>query len=368
VSAPRVLVSGVVLAQPMGGVRRHNAELLPRAARLLAEDGGSLAVLHGPDGIPFELPESVELLPSRVPARPVIARATAEKFALSRALVTAADEGRPFDVVHTAHLPVPRGLAAPLALTIHDLRSLELAETPMARRLVARSVIGGAVKRASALITVSETVRAELAARAGRPPESIHLVPNAADHLEVLPRAPGPDAPLLHVGHLEKRKNLELLLEALALAPELPRLELAGSEKNDERARLQERAAELGVSDRVRFLGAVPDADLPGLYARAACVVLPSRLEGFGIPALEAMRARCPLAVSSAGALPEVAPDAPRFAPDDAAGCAEAIRAALDEDERALDAAEQRAAALTWDASASALVEAWRLASAAQRS
>jgi hypothetical protein len=47
VSAPRVLVSGVVLGQPMGGVRRHNAELLPRVARLLAERGGSLAVLEG---------------------------------------------------------------------------------------------------------------------------------------------------------------------------------------------------------------------------------------------------------------------------------------------------------------------------------
>ena len=67
--APRVLVSGVVLAQPMGGVRRHNAELLPRAARLLEEEGGGLAILQGTDPILFELPESVERIQALVPPR-----------------------------------------------------------------------------------------------------------------------------------------------------------------------------------------------------------------------------------------------------------------------------------------------------------
>ena len=54
--APRVLVSGVVLGQPMGGVRRHNAELLPRAARLCAAEGGAVDVLEGRSRVELDLP------------------------------------------------------------------------------------------------------------------------------------------------------------------------------------------------------------------------------------------------------------------------------------------------------------------------
>ena len=62
--APRVLVSGVVLGQPMGGVRRHNAELLPRAAALLSEAGGELVVMEGREPVAFELPPEVRRLQS----------------------------------------------------------------------------------------------------------------------------------------------------------------------------------------------------------------------------------------------------------------------------------------------------------------
>ena len=83
-TAPRVLLSGVVLGQPMGGVRRHNAELLPRVASRLAEAGGGLAVMEGRTPIPFELPETVERLAAPVPARPALVRATLEGHWLRR--------------------------------------------------------------------------------------------------------------------------------------------------------------------------------------------------------------------------------------------------------------------------------------------
>jgi len=57
----------------------------------------------------------------------------------------------------------------------------------------------------------------------------VRVVPNAADHFEPLPREPREDAPLVHVGHVEPRKNIELLLRALAHDPALPRLVLAGA-------------------------------------------------------------------------------------------------------------------------------------------
>src|SRR5262249_32617256 len=159
-------------------------------------------------------------------------------------------------------------------LTLHDLRALVLEHTPFSRRFVAKNVIGGAVVRAAGVIAVSEHVRHTLAEHF-RPPR-LFVVPNAGDHLAVRPRAPASGAALLHVGHLEPRKNLALLLRALAADASLPDLELAGAAKHGEDERLRELARELGVEARVRFLGTVAEERLPELYARCAAVVVPS--------------------------------------------------------------------------------------------
>ena len=364
-AAPRVLVCGAVLGQPMGGVRRHNAELLPRAARLLAKAGGELCVLAGREPIAFELPPEARVLASDVPAGPPVARAKAEERALARALDDARAGGRPFDLVHTAHLPVPRKLAAPYTLTLHDLRALHLRSAPFIRRLFAGPVVGGAVRGAARVIAVSETVRAELIERYALTAERVAVVPNGADHLPVLPRRPGADAPLLVVGHLEPRKNAELVLAAIATDPSLPRALFCGAAKGDAAERLDARAAEFGVTARVERRSDVDDAELARLYAACAAVVLPSRLEGFCIPALEAQRAGAPLAICDAphSALAEVAgPSAPSFAPDDAEGCARAIRAALARTTEELGRDAARANAHPWDASAERLVATWRAA------
>lgn len=359
-TAPRVLLSGVVLSQPMGGVRRHNQELLPRVAELLRARGGALSILLGREGLPFELPEWIERIPSTIPARPALVRATLEGRTLRAQLEAARRNGRAFDLVHTAHLPVPRQLPVPYTVTIHDLRSLELAHTPLSRRLIGRKVVGEAVSRAAAVIAVSESVRAQLVERFRLDAQHVHVVPNAADHFEPLPRRPGSDAPLLHIGHLEPRKNLELLLRALQCDPSLPPLWLAGAAKSGEEERLRALAGELGIQSRVRFLGPFDDRELAGLYAQAACVVFPSHLEGFGIPALEAQRARAPLAIARAGALPEVAgPDTPTFAVDDPLDCARAIRAAMSQPPEALDRAAARAGGFRWQASAERWCDVW---------
>jgi len=360
-----VLVAGAVLAQGASGVRRHNQELLPRAARRLAAEGGALAVLAGRDGLSFALPPSIEVLPSRVPSGPPLARALHEGRALCAALAEADARGAPFDLVHTAHLPAPRGLPVPYTLTLHDLRALSLEHTPFSRRFVARSVIGAAVRGARLVVTVSETVGALV--RSAFRPRALRVVPNAGDHFVPEPRCAAPDAPLVAVGHLEPRKNLELLLAALALDPGLPPLVLAGAARAGEEERLRTRASELGVAARVRFLGPVSDAELVHLHATAAAVVIPSRLEGFGIGVLEAQRAGVPLAITNVGALPEVAgADVPSFAPDDAAGCAAALRLALAQSPERLAAHAARADRYRWDTSAELLVAAWK--SAAGRS
>jgi glycosyltransferase involved in cell wall biosynthesis len=358
-SAPHVLVSGVVLGQPMGGVRRHNAELLPRVAALLRAHGGSLALLEGREPIAFPLPEGIERIASDVPAAPPFARARRESRALRTLIAERARAGRPFDCVHTGHLPVPSSLPLPYALTIHDLRGTDARSVPAGRRIVAHFAIRRAVERAAVVLTVSETVRAEILARFRAPADRVRIVANAADHFVPLPRATEIAAPILCVGHLEPRKNLDVVLEALRLDPELPPLVLAGAPKQSEEERLRRKASALGIAARVTFLGSFEEAALAGLYARAACVVLPSRIEGFGIGALEAQSAHVPLAVANIPALIEVAGgDAPSFEPDDARGCAGAIRRALRMSSGELDRAAANAARYRWDDSARAWFEA----------
>ncbi len=346
--APRVLVLGSVLGQAAGGVRRHNAELLPRAAGLLAERGGELIVLEGRGGIAFALPEECARVRADIPAGPPLARVRAENRFLS-ALAHGA-----CDLVHGAHLPLAGRHALPCTLLLHDLRRLEPALYPVHRRWLARMVLRQALARASALATVSEAVRVELIEVLRVDPRRIRVIPNAADHLPLLPRAPLADAPLIALGHLEPRKNLALLLRALALEPGLPRLEIHGAAKAGEAERLRKLAEQLGVAARVRWCGPIEEQALPELYARAAAAVFPALVEGFGIGVLESLRARCPTAVSRIPAHREIAPQAPSFAPDDPAECVRAIRAALSG-----GAAPLKAERFSWDRSAAALVDFW---------
>jgi len=343
----------------MGGVRRHNAELLPRVARLLAASGGSLAVLEGTEKIAFALPPEIERIASDVPAG-AWRRARSEPRAIRTALERAERAGRPFDFFHTAHLPAPTGIGARYTLTIHDLRHVDSRVSSIARRAAATLVLRRALDHAALVLAVSASVLADLVVLHKVPEERVRLVPNAADHFTPLPRSPASDAPILCVGHVERRKNLELVLRAMHLDRELPRLEIAGAAKRGERERLMRLAEKLGLAARVSFLGAFDDRELPRLYARAACVVLPSRLEGFGIGALEAMRARVPLAISHLPALMEVTgTEAPSFPVDDPAECARAVRSALSQSTAAIERAAAIAARSSWDGSAKAWFDAW---------
>jgi len=345
----------------MGGVRRHNSELLPRVAADLAKEGGRLAILTGRNPLELDSTYEFELLPSDVPAGPPLARARKEARALRDALERAAWEGRPFDLVHTGHLPAPTQLSVPYTLTLHDLRRLH----SWPGRWFARPIIARGIERAVGVITVSETVRDEI--QQSFHPRRTWVVSNAADHLRLEARS-SPDPPfLLHVGHVEPRKNLGLLLRALAVEAALPNLLLVGAPKAREAERLRALARRLGVEQRVTFAGPVPETELPRLYATCACAVFPSRIEGFGIGVLEAMRAGAPIAIARAGALEEIAgPDAPNFAPNDPPECVRALRQALRRTAADRDRLMERASSFSWSRSSSRLLSIWREVAAHQ--
>jgi glycosyltransferase involved in cell wall biosynthesis len=160
-----------------------------------------------------------------------------------------------------------------------------------ARRLERRAF------RAARLVSVTtEAMRAEACARTGVAPGRVRVVPNYVDtDLFRPPAAPRPEGELVFVGRLSAEKNLPALFEAIApLAA--ARLTVIGA--GDERAGLERRFPALAA--RVRWLGSVPNPELPAHLGRASLFVLPSRYEGHPKALLEAMA--CGLAVLGADA------------------------------------------------------------------
>jgi glycosyltransferase involved in cell wall biosynthesis/GT2 family glycosyltransferase len=147
--------------------------------------------------------------------------------------------------------------------------------------------------------------------------------------------APAPEAVIGYVGRLEPHKGVDVLLKAVATRPDW-RLELTGD--GPQRSILEALAAELGIADRVRFLGHAGGAELAARYQAVDVVAVPSRpwpgwLEQFCRVAVEAMASGTPVVASRTGAIPDVVGEAGVLVdPDDpvalAGGLADALESA----------------------------------------
>jgi glycosyltransferase involved in cell wall biosynthesis len=280
----------------------------------------------------------------------------------------------PVDIAHSpSPLLMPARNAARL-VTIHDLDFLDHPERTRAeiRRDYARLAPIHA-RSADGVIAVSEFTASEVERRLGVPRARMTICSPGAPAWK--PRsAPRPDGPILFVGTLEPRKNVGLLLRAyarlLANLPTAPSLVLAGP-ATDAAAPWLEAIAKPPLAGRVEHLGYVASDRRYDLYCRASMLVLPSHLEGFGLPVLEAMTAGVPVIVSRRGALPEVAGDAGAIVePDDEAGLAHAMHHYLVDESAAAAAAARgiaRARHYSWDESAARLYTAYSDAIARKR-
>jgi len=117
---------------------------------------------------------------------------------------------------------------------------------------------------------------------------------------------------LLYVGRLEPLKGIDIVIRAMAqLDAPRPLLVVAGGDQHSatEVRRLRAQASAAGVEDRVRFVGAVPQEELPEYYAAADVCVIPSFYESFGMAALEAQSCGRPVVASRVGGLPGVVRD-----------------------------------------------------------
>jgi glycosyltransferase involved in cell wall biosynthesis len=228
-------------------------------------------------------------------------------------------------------------LQRPMVLTVHDLIFEHYpAHHTWRNRLFLRLALPRFVAAADAVIVVSEQTRRDLMDYYGTPAEKIHLIyqgidptfaPPAVEEIARVGRhySPGTASSgqervrpyLLMVGTLEPRKNHATALRVLARLKALGhphRLLIVGGE-GWLFAPVRRLVEELGLTGDVTFAGYVPNADLPALYAGAACVLQPSLYEGFGFPVLEAMACGAPVVCSNASSLPEVAGDAALLAP-----------------------------------------------------
>ena len=175
---------------------------------------------------------------------------------------------------------------------------------------------------------------------------------------------------MLVVAQKQPHKNLASIIRALVELDPNVQLVLAGAPAPHERE-LEALARELGVSDRVRFVDWVSDADLQGLYRGARAFVLPSFIEGFGLPVLEAMCVGTPVACSERSALKEVAGDAALlFDPGDQRAVTDAVRRVLGDDQlrrRLTAAGRERVREFTWQRTAELTLASYRRAMAARR-
>lgn len=296
-----------------------------------------------------------------------------------RALVAAWERApvpapRQVDLLHAPTLLAPLGGRLPVVVTVHDAVPWTHPETLTPRGVHwHRHMAQRAARSAAAVVVPTAAVARALADHlAVRCPVVVvgegvsgrlDLPPDHADRLAALGAVPG--GYLMTTATLEPRKGLDVLVRALAHpgAPDLPLL-VAG-QPGWGGVDLAGLAAAAGLpGDRVRALGRVPDADLAALLHGATAVVVPSRAEGFGLPALEAMAAGVPVVTSDDPALVEVGGGATAVAP---VGDVEALAAVLarvvgDEEERREMArrGRERARDFSWTGAAGRLWELYR--------
>ena len=276
----------------------------------------------------------LELLVDRrgeIPGRPslrarqvfVPARNRLERILLPRALHRA-------DLVHFPDHGIPPGVNRPAIVTVHDISFLTHPDTHAAASRRHYETSTRTLRRARAIIVPSEHTRLALvgrglveAARVTVIPYAPGLPPGAdAGQCRVWPR---PFA--LLVGTVQPRKNIGMAAHAFG-ASRFSRegvLLIVGALGYRGSDIVRSVRTRLG-NETVRFVGRVTDATLAHLFTQAEFVLMPSRDEGFGLPALEAMASGTPVIAAQAGALPEVVgDDALLIDPDDADGLTASI-------------------------------------------
>lgn len=226
-----------------------------------------------------------------------------------------------------ATLLLTRKFPAPVVVTVLDIIPWLLRHDPELNTLrhpldaaLYRLALTG-LRRADAIIAISEYTKRTLIETLALPEEKIHVVYPGVDLTHFRPM-PVPVTfyerygmtqdwyYVLYVGSEDPRKNVGTLVKAIAEVKkhiaDVRLLKVGRAHFASERQKLHEMIAELGISDNVVFFDDVPDKDLPLFYNAVDLVVMPSLYEGFGYPVVEAMACGTPVIAANVASLPEI--------------------------------------------------------------
>ena len=342
---PLVAIDADVLGRNRTGDETYMANLLRELAKL-AEREQIAAVTRRTDLVPEGI-QAVEL------------RARSQSLRMAVRLPRLLRGLRPA-LTHFLYVVPPAHRGASV-LTVQDLSFDRLPDLMSRRdRALFRTFVPRSVRRAERVLTGSEWSKNDLVERYGLSPDRIVVTPYGVDSA-FHPNGPRAERPYaLFVGGIQPRKDPLAAVEALALLDGELKLVVVGAEKRggDE---VRSAIMRLGLERRVELAGHVERDELAALYRGAACLVFPSRYEGFGLPVLEAMASGTPVVAASAGAVPEVAGDAAILVePGDPAAIAHGIERAFAERDRLVAAGLERAARFSWQETARRTLDVYR--------
>jgi glycosyltransferase involved in cell wall biosynthesis len=375
---PRIALNAIFLMPGMGGLDTYVRQLVPELVRAAPET--RFSIYCSPIGREH-LEQTDWASEVQFVSHPLFGvrglKAITELTALG------ALAGAQVDLLHSVAQTAPLWTPAVNVVTIHDTTWLHGPAIDATTRLW-RLILPPVARRADRVIAVSQASAKDIAVELNVPSNRIDVALHG--HTLHRPHQVTPERNLRHrfglgdgpliltVGTRKPHKNVLGLITAMpAVRERVPdaRLALAGNATGHE-AVLRAAVRRYDLESAVSFLPFVDSADLEGLYSAAACFVLPSFNEGFGMPVLEAMSRGVPVACSSASALPEVAGDAARyFDPADPAEIGTVlIQLLTDPDLRERMSARGRAreAEFTWAATAQATLSSYARAWAARRS
>ena len=244
---------------------------------------------------------------------------------------------------------VPPAYRGRSVVTVHDLSFEHFADVMSFKdRFLFRTQVPRSVRRADRVLTGSEWTKRDLLERYGLPEDRIVVTPYGVDPV-FTPEGPRSDGRyILFVGAVQPRKDPLSAIEAFSLLDDDLKLVFVGPNKLDGK-RVKEAVVRHRLLSRFEWREYLQPEKLAAVYRGAACLVFPSRYEGFGLPVLEAMASGTPVVATTAGAVPEVAGEAAILVPPgNAEALAAGIEQALADRDRLVAAGLDRARMFSW--------------------